>query len=205
MFKLYAFSPTRSARPKWILQELGLTFEEVDGKSLVGTPEYRKLHPLGKLPALDHNGKIIFESVAIVNYLADMHPGSKLIPAAGTYERALHDQWSCFALAELEAWVWSNVKHQHLYPEEKRVPGVVKTNTEEFQKAAGVVDAVLAKQPYILGDQFSAADINLSYVLNWGRASHVLGEQRHVGEYLDRLQQRPASTLAEQAAFFKKK
>lgn len=163
MFKLYGFGPTRSVRPKWALQELGLQFEEIDGKKLIGTAPYAEVHPQAKLPALDHNGKIVFESVAIVNYLADMHPESNLIPKAGTYERALHDQWSCFALAELEAWIWSIAKQKRFYPEEKRAAVVVETNTEEFRKSAAIVEKVLGKQTYILGDEFSAADINLSY------------------------------------------
>jgi glutathione S-transferase len=204
MFTLYGFGPTRSARPKWILQELGAKFQEVDGRKLIGTEEYAKIHPQAKLPALDHNGKIVFESVAIVNYLADMHPEANLIPRAGTYERALHDQWSCFALAELEAWLWSNAKQQMFYPEEKRAAAVVATNTEEFRKSAKVVDSVLAKQDYILGNEFSAADINLSYSLNWGRCFGALEDQANIRRYLDRLHDRPASPLREQTEFFKK-
>lgn len=203
MFKLYAFAPTRSVRPKWALQELGLQFQEIDGSTLKNDPEYKKIHPLGKIPALEHNGKILFESVAIVNYLADMHPEANLIPRVGTYERALHDQWSAFALSELEAWVWSTVKNLRMYPEAQRVPAVAHNNSLEFKKSAAVIEQVLTKQPYMLGERFSATDINVAYVLNWGRGANLVGELPKVNDYLDRLHQRPASPLQEQTDFFK--
>jgi glutathione S-transferase len=204
MIKLYGFGPTRSARPKWALQELDVPFEEINGRSLMGTKEYAKIHPQAKLPALEHNGKVVFESVAIVNYVADMFPEKGLIAKSGTYERALHDQWSCFALAELEAWVWSNAKHQRFYEEGKRSLSVVQTNTEEYQKSASVVETVLGNQEYILGSQFSAADINLSYVLNWGRCWGLLKDFKNIDRYLNTLHARPANTLVEQTEFFKK-
>ncbi len=128
--QLYAFGPTRSLRAKWALQEAGLPFEMLDGRAAQGDPEYRKIHPLGKLPALVHDGKVVFESIAIVNYVATLVPEKNFVPTTA-YERALYDQWSCFALAELEAWVWSNAKHNFLYPEEKRVKEVLPLNAEE--------------------------------------------------------------------------
>ena len=121
MFKLYGFIPTRSARAKWALQEVGAEFEYIERAGLIGSEELTKLHPLGKVPVLLHDDRAVFESVAIVNYICDLYPDADLIPKTGTYDRALHDQWSCFALAELETWTWIMAKHSNLLPEGRRV------------------------------------------------------------------------------------
>lgn len=202
MIKLYGFGPTRSARVEWVLKELGLRYELVDGRSLMGTDEYKRIHPLGKLPAVEHNGKVLFESTAIVTYFADMYPERGLTPKHGTYERALYDQWTSFASTELESWIWSNAKHTILYPEERRVPAIVEPNTQELRTSAKVIDDLLASRDYILGDEFTAADINVGYVLNWGRCNGTLGETRHIGPYLDRLHERPHNMLVAQTEFF---
>src|SRR5689334_14318343 len=109
--KLYGFGPTRSARAKWALQEAGLEFEAIDASKMMGTDPYKRIHPLGKLPALVHDDRVVFESVAIVNYVGALVPKRGFVPSE-PFARAIYDQWSCFALAELEAWLWSNAKHQ---------------------------------------------------------------------------------------------
>lgn len=201
--RLYGFGPTRSVRAKWALQEAGLPYEAAGGFEATRDEAYQRIHPLAKLPALIHDGRAIFESVAIVNYIGALVPEKKFVPTE-PFARALYDQWSCFALAELEAWLWSNAKHQTLYPEAKRVPAVVPANQEEFAKAAAVVDRHLADRPYILGDAFTFADINLGYTLNWGRCVRALVGLPNVDAYLKRLNARPACALQDQTEFFKK-
>jgi glutathione S-transferase len=200
--QLYGFGPTRSVRAKWALQEAGVAFEMLDGRAAQGTPDYKKVHPLGKLPALVHDGRVVFESVAIVNYVASLVPDKGFVPT-NAFERALYDQWSCFALAELEAWLWSNAKHSFLYPEEKRVPQVVSVNAEEYMKSAAVVDKQLADKDFILGKSFTFADINVGYPLNWGRCMGLTKDFANINKYLDRLDARSACALKEQTEFFK--
>jgi glutathione S-transferase len=202
--QLYGFGPTRSVRAKWALGEAGLSYEAIDASKMIGSDEYKKVHPLGKLPALVHDGRVVFESVAIVNYVGALVPEKNFIPTE-PYARALYDQWSCFALAELEAWVWSNAKHANLYPEAKRVPQVLRTNAEEYVAAAAVVDRHLQGQPYVLGNAFSFADVNLGYALNWGRCLGLTRELSSVNAYLDRLNDRPACALKDQTDFFSKR
>ena len=107
---LYGTGTTRSSRCKWTLLELGLEFDYVDDGSLIHTPELKKLHPLGKLPAIVINDKSYFESTAICTYLCDLYPEKKLIATAGSRERALHEQWCSFVLSEIEAYLWSSSK-----------------------------------------------------------------------------------------------
>ena len=100
--RLFGFSPTRATRPMWAMAELGIPYEIVD-KDTFRHPELRKFHPLRRIPALEVDGKGLFESVAICNYLADSRPDAGLIAPSGSWERALHDQWTLFAIPVMEA------------------------------------------------------------------------------------------------------
>jgi glutathione S-transferase len=192
---LYEYGATRSVRVRWTLLELGLDFESKQGRELIGSEELRKVHPQGKLPAAVIDGRPLFESVAICNHLADSVPEKGLIPAAGTWDRALHDQWTSFALTELEAWLWSNAKHQFFYPEEMRVPGVVDANKREVRAALEVLEAELAQRDHLVGDAFSLTDILVSYTVNWARRARQLGDFPSLQRYLERLWERPACAL----------
>lgn len=193
--KLYEYGATRSVRVRWTLQELALDFESVQGRELIGSDELRKVHPMGKLPAIVADGRPLFESAAICNFLADSAPEKGLIPRAGTWERALHDQWTCFALTELEAWLWSNAKHQLFYPEDQRVPDVVEPNKREIRAGLEVLEAQLEERQYLVGDAFSLADILVSYTVNWARRARQLGDFTNLQSYLERLWERPACAL----------
>ena len=201
MFKLYGFIPTRSARVKWALQEVGAEFEYVERAGLIGSVELTKLHPLGKVPVLVHEGKAIFESVAIVNYICDIHPDANLIPKTGTYERALHDQWSCFALAELESWTWIMAKHTQLLPEDEQVRAIVPSAMKELGKSIAAVEQALNGLDYLVDNRFTATDINIGYVLNQARGKGLVAPISNIENYLNRIGDRPASTIAEQRAF----
>ena len=74
---------------------------------LIGSDELRKIHPQAKLPAITDDGRALFESSAICNWLADSHPEKELIAKSGTWERAQHDQWCGFIMTELEAHLWT--------------------------------------------------------------------------------------------------
>ena len=102
---LYELQPTRSARVRWTLLELGAPFESIEGPEVFSMPELAEVHPLSKLPALRDAGRPLFESAAICNWLADSHPEAGLVAPSGTWSRALHDQWVAFTLSEIEAFI----------------------------------------------------------------------------------------------------
>lgn len=193
--KLYEYGPTRSARCRWTLLELEARFEGIEARSMFGTDELRQLHPLGKLPVAMIDGKVLFESGAICTYLADAHPDKGLIAAPGTWERALHDQWMCFTLAELEAWLWHSAKHSFVYSEDIRIAEVIPLNTDEFKKGAAVINDVVAGSDYLVDARFSVTDIIAAYALNWGRRAGMTGGLDALNAYLDRLYERPHCTL----------
>ncbi|MEM7466753.1 MAG: glutathione S-transferase family protein [Pseudomonadota bacterium] len=192
---LYGFGTTRSARCQWTLLELGVEFKFIERSGLIGSDELRAFHPQAKLPAAIVNGDAIFESTAICNYFCDLYPEKDLIPRPGTVRRAQHDQWCAFNLSEMEAYLWSNAKHQSFYPEEKRVAEVVAPNTEEFRAGAKVIDELLGEQTYLLGNEFSVTDIVVSWTLNWGRRMNVIDGFDNIPTYLGNLFAREHCTL----------
>jgi len=192
---LYGFGPTRSARCRWTLLELGLEFEDVDDRALVSGERPSALHRQARLPAITVDGEALFESAAICTYLCDLAPEQGLIASAGTRERALHDQWCYFALTELEAYLWSNARHTSFYPEEKRVAAVVAPNCAEFHAGTAVLDAVLADTPFLIGGRFSLTDIVVGWTLNWGRRMGQLEDFANLRAYLARLFARELCTL----------
>ncbi len=197
--KLYEFRPTRSARVRWTLLEAGLEFETLGadlGPGIIGSDELRKVHPLGKLPAVLIDGRPLFESAAISTYLADQVPQKRLVAPSGTRERALHDQWVSFALTELEAWTWSTAINTFVLPEEKRLPAVFEQNAEQFARGAAALDSALAQTDYLVDDRFSVTDIIVSYSVHSGRRLGLIEKFANLQGYLERLFQRPHCTLS---------
>ena len=192
---LYGAGTTRSSRCKWTLLELGLEFDYVDDGSLIHTPELKKLHPLGKLPAIVINDKSYFESTAICVYLCDLYPEKKLIATAGSRERALHEQWCSFVLSEIEAYLWSSSKHKSLYPSEKRVSAILPINTEEIIAGLKVLEDNLSEIPWLTGPHFSVTDIICGFTVNWARSAGHLETFPILSAYLDSLHNRKLCTF----------
>jgi glutathione S-transferase len=123
--------------------------------------------------------------------LADAHPEKGLIARAGTWERAQHDQWVAFTLAELEANLWSTARNQFIYPEEKRVTQIFEQNAEESKRAAGVLEQHLEGRAWLVGERFSVTDIFVGYALNWARLKGLTTHLPNVEAYCERLLSMP--------------
>jgi glutathione S-transferase len=187
MIKLFYVPNTRSTRPRWMLEELGVPYELVRMTAAqTKTPEYLKVHPLGKVPALQDDGVTVIESAAIIAYLADRFPDKGLAPPAG--QRGAYYQWIIFAMATLEPALAAVVYHTRLRPEEKRVPLIAEEGRASFDAAAR---AIALDGEYLLG-RFSAADIVLGSVVLWGASSKLLEGLPELKAYADRLRARPA-------------
>lgn len=186
--KLYECPKTRSARCRWLLQELQVPFEAEQIKLSQGEhkkEEFLKLNPYGRVPVLVDGDLIMFESVAICLYLADRYHEQGLIPAPGTYTRALHDQWLLFCVTELEQPLWQIRRHTALYPAERRLVEEVTISKENFAKAAKVLDRELQDRDYISGNHFSVCDIVLAYTLNWASGYGLLADFPALQRYTD--------------------
>ena len=188
---LYELQPTRSARARWTLLELGVSYESVEGRDVFGMPELAAIHPMSKLPALRDAGRPLFESAAICTWLADSHPERGLIAPSGTWARALHDQWTAFALAEIEANLWHTARNRFIYPEAERVPAVYPQNEREAKRGLAVLDTHLKDKAWLVEDRLSVTDIFVGYTVCWSQWEGLSSDLPNVTAYAERLQARP--------------
>lgn len=196
--KLFELGPTRSARCRWTLLEAGLEYESIGNRpDIIGSEELREVHPLGKLPAAIIDGRPLFESAAISTAIADLVPDKDLVAKPGTWSRALHDQWVCFALTEMEPWVSSTELNSldFVLPKEQHVPAIIQQNSMMFRRSAAALEEVLGRTAYLVEGRFTVTDIIVGYTINFGHEQGLVSEFPNLMAYLKRLYQREHCTL----------
>ena len=196
--KLFELGPTRSARCRWTLLEAGLEYESIGNRpDIIGSEELRKVHPLGKLPAAIIDGRPLFESAAISTAIADLVPEKDLVAKPGTWSRALHDQWVCFALTEMEPWVSSTELNSldFVLPKDQHVPAIIQQNSMMFRRSAAALEEVLGRTAYLVEGRFTVTDIIVGYTINFGHEQGLVSEFPNLMAYLKRLYQRQHCTL----------
>lgn len=200
-YTLYEWPPTRSHRVRWTFEELGVAFSS----ELVNLTEkhqdtaaYRAIHPLGAVPALSSPDYTIFESVAIVLQLIDEHPSCGLAPKVGTPARASYYQWCCFAGTEVDPAIMmyfdyllrpSEARHPPGAPDDLKLAAI---GQNQFNQRARIISDALEARPFILGEQFSGADILIGHSCVMATFTGLIEEHAGLSTYLDRLRQRPA-------------
>ena len=196
--KLFELGPTRSARCRWTLLEAGLEYESIGNRpDIIGSEELRKVHPLGKLPAAIIDGRPLFESAAISTAIADLVPEKDLVAKPGTWSRALHDQWVCFALTEMEPWVSSTELNSldFVLPKDQHVPAIIQQNSMMFRRSAAALEEVLGTTAYLVEGRFTVTDIIVGYTINFGHEQGLVSVFPNLMAYLKRLYQREHCTL----------
>ena len=175
MITLYKYThPSRAETVVWALQELGLDYEvkELDGhKFEQRQPDFLAINPFGKIPAMTHNGKHFTESLAIIEYLNDLHPDKPLTPnqdddnyAEKNYK--LRQAISCGRI-EIESYLWILTKIKVLENYEKWPEGTAENCIKNIQNALPIASSWLESQEYIAGDSFTLADIYYHHLFNW--------------------------------------
>ena len=196
MIELFNCPGTRGIRVSWLLEELGAEYDfklvRLGKKDTAAFREYLDVNPAGKVPAIRDGDLALTESAAIMTYLGDKFPQRGLVPAAGTPERGKYEQWCYFVMAELEQPLWTLAKHRFALPPERRIPAISETAEWEFQKALRILDAGLGDKAFILGEDFSAADILVGQTLNWGRLAKQPLEPDNLKRYAERVLAHPA-------------
>lgn len=196
--KIYGISGSRAQRTLWMAEELkdelGFEYEHVpvhfadESK----TPEYLAINPNGRVPAMDDNGFILFESLAINLYLAKKHGESALAPK-DSKEEALATQWSMWALTELEDNIISLViRHPAvaMYPPDEAIESAARAGLERPLK---VLDAHMAGRDYLIADRFTVADLGVAGVLSLtAMIKYDLSPYPNVKEWFARCLARPA-------------
>jgi len=199
MIRLHHVAQARSFRTLWLLQEMGLEFEvkawDFFDKSMRG-PEFRALSPAARVPALEIDGRVLFESGAIAEYLVETRPECGLGREVGDSERADWLQWLHYA--ETIGQHIANLTQHHIALRDPamRSPTVMRLEAKRLEKVLEVVDRVVAGQDYLLPSGFSAVDVSVGYGVMIAR--HFVPAQilPDLDKYYHRLVARPAFALA---------
>lgn len=193
--KLYYTPKTRSSRPRWILEEMGVEYQIIPINLQQGehkTPDFLKINPMGQVPALQDGSVTLFESAAIVAYLADKYADKKMAPPLNSPERGAYYQWMFFSMTSLDAHVGGYFYHTQLYPEPKRIAAYANLCVGNFQQAAKVLDAHLKDRQFMVGNTFSAADVMIAGNLGFAKSMKLLEDFPTLLDYLKRQTSRPA-------------
>ena len=194
--KLYYVPRTRSSRPRWILEELGVPYEIIRMEAAdTKRPEYLAVHPLGRVPALVEDGVTLFESAALCLHLADKYGEGKLAPAPGTAERALYYQWILFAMASVEPHLSRFLKLRMSDGDAEEMERVA----AEAREHLAVIEKALEGHEFIVGDRFTAADVVAASVCSWAKLMGLTETLPRCDAYAKRLLARPAAKRARDA------
>ncbi|MFY8105806.1 MAG: glutathione S-transferase family protein [Elstera sp.] len=178
---------------RWMLEEIGVPYEAriVQYGPDMKAPEYLAINPLGKVPAIRHNGAVVTETGAICAYLADAFPQAGLIPPLGTAERAAYFRWMYFGAGPLDGASTNKALGVEVPPEKRGTVGY-----GSFELVVSTLENRLKEAPYFAGDAFSAADIYTGSMLGWLTQFKVIPLSPTFETYLGRLYQRPAALRA---------
>jgi glutathione S-transferase len=186
--ELYYTAHTRSVRPRWLLEELAVPYS-LRLVDLFGG-ERNPIHPLGSVPAVRINGETLIESGAICHWLADRFPEKNLAPATTDPRRASYEQWMFFVPATLEPPAFDVLMHTQILPEKKRVEAIVPYATGRYHRVLKMLAKELDHDGYLIGEQFTAADIMMTTTLSW--LPELLEEHPPLLAYTQRTTARPA-------------
>jgi glutathione S-transferase len=194
MITLYGVPGSRAMRCLWMLEELGVPYEHV--KTAFGTdsrqPDYMKtINPNGHIPALQDDGVTLWESLAINLYLArkfDKGLWPKTVAGEGHAFK-----WSIWAMTEAEEPVVTALLHRMFYPEAQRDPAKAEDAAQRFGTPLAVLDGELAGKSYLLGNEFTVADLNVASVIAWAPLGRIdLSKAANVSGWMPRCTGRPA-------------
>jgi glutathione S-transferase len=193
MIKLYWAPRSRAFSALWLMEETGQPYERVRIDISAGaqrTPEYLAINPMGKVPALTDGDATLAEAAAICAYVAERYPEAKLAPALGDPLRAKYLYWLFFAPGCIEpAMVQVATKIEM---------SSVSAGWGDAERVFDVLDVALMKGPWILGENFSAADIAVGSALNFAvRLFKMVPSRPSFDAYIARCTARPAFQVAE--------
>jgi glutathione S-transferase len=197
MIVVHHLNDSRSQRILWLLEELGLPYEihrhQRDAATRLAPPALIDVHPLGKSPVITDDGRTIHESGAIIDFIVRRYGGGRLQPRPGTDDYETYVQWLHYAegsaMLPLMLFMYTSRLGEAAAPLQPRIES-------EIANHLGYVDAALADREWLLGEDFTAADIQMSFV---GEVAGVFGRfaaYPNLKDWVDRFQARPAYKAA---------
>jgi glutathione S-transferase len=193
MLTLHHLNDSRSQRILWLLEELGVPYEmkhyQRDAKTRLAPPELQAVHPLGKSPVLEDDGKTLIESGAIVDYLIRHHGGGRLRPAEDAPEFEAYQQWLHYAEGSAMLPLMLNLYVSRL--KEAGAPLHPRIDSE-MANHLGYVDGALKGKEFFVGKSLTGADIQMSFVGEMAKVFDKLGPYPNLSAWLSRMHARPA-------------
>ena len=162
--KIYGPTASRAARALWIVHELGIPFEHVavEMKDLKN-PDFLKINPNGKVPAMVDGDFRLFESMAINLYLASKYNKDGMWPASAE-DQALCYQWSFWGMTEVEKPLLTILMDMFMTAPDKRKPDAVADAQKALPRPFAVLNGALQGREYLLGSTFTVADLDLASI-----------------------------------------
>ncbi|MES1990752.1 MAG: glutathione S-transferase [Pseudomonadota bacterium] len=193
MLKVHHLNNSRSQRILWLLEEMGTPYEIIkyqrDAVTNLAPPDLKKIHPLGKSPVIDLDGEVIAESGAIVEILTRKFGNGKLSPAPDSKDYNRYIEWLHFAegsaMLPLMLALYTGRLGEAAAPLQPRI-------NSELDNYFGYMNSRVAKGGYLMGKDFSSADIENSFVLEAGKVRGFLANYPNLLDLITRLQARPA-------------
>jgi glutathione S-transferase len=195
--KIYGPTASRAARALWMVNELGVPFEHIalEMKDLKN-PDYIKINPNGKVPAMIDGDLTLFESMAINLYLAKKYNKDGMWPST-LEDQARAYQWSFWAMTEIEKLLLTILVDMFMTPPDSRNPSAVAEAQKAVSKPFKVLNGALQGHDYLLGASFTVADLNVASVCTWARLIKFdFAPYPNVGSWLERCLSRPAFKAA---------
>jgi len=208
MITVHHLNNSRSQRILWLLEELGLEYDikryQRDAKTMLAPPELRKVHPLGKSPVITDGGHTVAESGAIIEYLLGRYGNGRLIPAADTPERLRYTNWLHYAEGSLQPLLLMRLFFGRIEkgpmpffvrPVAKAISRKVNESfiSPNLERNLDYLEGELGRSTWFAGEEFSAADVQMSFPLEAAVARGGLDSGRpKLMAFLDRIHARPA-------------
>ena len=208
MIIVHHLNNSRSQRVLWLLEELGLAYEikhyQRDPKTMLAPPELTKVHPLGKSPVIEHEGNIVAESGAIIEYLVEKHGNDRLVPPAGTPDKLRWRYFMHYAEGSLMSpllmkLVFDKVEASpapfFVKPIKRAIAQKVMSSFVQpnIDRHLAYLESELANRDWFAGNEFSAADIQMSFPLEAAASRAGLGANYpRLQAFLQRIHARPA-------------
>lgn len=191
----YTNPQSRGRMVRWMLEEVGQPYrtEVLDYGTSMKAPAYLAINPMGKVPALAHGDAVVTECAAICAYLADAFPQAKLAPPPGDRLRAPYYRWMFFAAGPIEAAVSNKALGLVVPQERERMMGY-----GTVDRALATLEDAVSQGQYLVGDNFSAADLYVGSHLAFGMMFGTIDKRPAFQQYVQRLTARPAFVRAQE-------
>jgi len=193
MLTVHHLNESRSQRILWLLEELELPYEIVayqrDRKTRLAPPELRAIHPLGKSPLLEENGRVIIESGAIIDYVLRHHGGGRLAPAHDSADYDAYVEWLHYAEGSAMLPMMLNMYVARLGDAGMPLHARIES---EMANHLDYVEGALTGRDFLLGTELTAADIQMSFVGEVAGAFGKRVDRPNLDAWVRRLHARPA-------------